>query len=400
MKYYLNLRRQKLLAQMKANEVLLILSPPVYLRTADQQHDFRQASDFLYLANWEKENSALLVYEGKFHLFIEKPTPMRLLWDGHVPDIDEAKMITGIENVFYKEELPEHLRKFRNKNLYYDFGKHTSNDNLVLDYSWNSLLSPRNSVGVLRMIKDEFEIELLKKSCEISALAHKEVWPKLRPGMNESEFSYELEFAFRKRGANRNAYGPIVAGGKNATCLHYSSNNQLMKENELLLVDAAGEYNYYASDITRTFPINGWKSGGTNEQQAIYNIVLQAQIKLIECSNSTMGPTLHQKKAVELLQEGLTKAGILKDPEHIKKLYPHSVGHWLGLDVHDECPKDVNGEEVNFAPGMVITVEPGLYFYGEMAEIYPKYAGIGVRIEDDILITQGDALVMTAAIDK
>ena len=400
LKHYMNLRRQKLLNLVKGNDVLLILAPPVYIRTADQHHDFRQSSDFLYLTNWEKENSALLFHEGKFNLFIEKPTPMRLLWDGHVPDIDEAKVITGIDNVFYKEELPSHLSKFKNKNLHYDFGKHAANDKFVLEYAWNSITSTQNSVGILRMIKDEYEISMLKKSCEISALGHKDAWQKLRPGMNESDFSLEIEFAFRKHGAQRNAYGPIIAGGKNATCLHYSSNNQKLNENELLLVDAAGEYNYYASDITRTFPINGWKSGGTHEQQIIYQIVLEAQLKSIAIAKIGMRPMEQHKQTIEWLKEGLLKNGILKDPEHIKKLYPHGTGHWLGLDVHDESPREINGEAVEYVPGMVFTVEPGLYFYAEMAEIYPKFAGIGIRIEDDILITENEPVVMTAAIGK
>lgn len=400
LKKYLSTRRQKILLGLKSNQALLILSPPIYLKTADQHHSFRQSSDLIYLSNWTKENSALLAFEGKFFLFIEQPTPLRLLWDGHVPDLDEAKEITGIEQVYYRQDLPEYLRKIKNKNLYYDFGKHALNDKLVLDYSFSSLISPQLLVGVSRLVKDEYEIAQLKRSCEISALAHREVWQKLKPGMNESEFAMELEFAFRKKGSDRSAYGPIVASGKNATCLHYSANNCIMQKNDLLLVDAAGEYHHYASDITRTFPVNGWQNGGTDEQKMIYDIVLDAQLQGIRQSKIGMTPMGLHQMTTDYLKEGLLKSGVIKDPEHIKKLYPHGTGHWLGLDVHDECPREIMGEEIKFTPGMVFTVEPGLYFYGEMAEIYPRFAGIGIRIEDDILVTEDDPLVMTSAIEK
>ncbi len=195
-------------------------------------------------------------------------------------------------------------------------------------------------------------------------------------------------------------HAPIVASGANATCLHYMSNNKDMQDGELLLVDAAGEYKYYASDITRTFPVKGWKSGGTDEQQKIYKIVLDAQLKGIQASKIGLTPKKLHQMTVQWLEDGLVTAGILKDKEHMKKLYPHGTGHWLGLDVHDECPREIDGEEVQFAPGMVFTVEPGLYFYGEMASVYPKFAGIGVRIEDDVVVTNGEAEVMTGALHK
>ncbi len=399
-KEYQSTRRQKIIGKLRPNEALFLLSPPLYWKTSDQHHEFRQSSDMLYLTGWERESSAFILSQDKTILFIEKPTPMRLLWDGHVPDIDEAKAITGIQDVRYKEELETELRLLRSREVFYELGKHMPNDKFLSDYAFKAIKCPRELVGGSRLIKDEWELDLLRKSCDFSARAHEDVWKTLRPGMNEAEFARELEHAFKLKGSDRNAYGSIVASGANATCLHYILNNKVMNEGDLLLVDAAGEYKYYASDITRTFPVKGWKSAGTDEQNIIYKIVLDAQLKAIESARAGLTPKKLHQATTQWLEEGLTKAGILKDKEHMKKLYPHGTGHWLGLDVHDECPREIGGEEVKFAPGMVLTVEPGLYFYGEMAQVYPKFAGIGIRIEDDVVITDGNAEVMTSYLHK
>lgn len=391
-------RCHKLKQKLNDQDIVLIMSTPQYFRTSDQHYSFRPTSDMLYLTGWEKENSAFLIKDGKAHLFIERPTALRILWDGAMLDVDEAAQISGVDAVHYTDELKDFLTGLKKSNLYYEFGKHLVNDKFVFDFQFKSMTSPRDLIGSLRLIKDQLEIDILRKACHFSALAHKKVWSNLQDCSNEKDFAREFEYALKKEGCNALAYDPIIAGGANATCLHYSQNNQDLKKGDFLLVDAAGEYRYYASDITRTFAI---QSKMSEEQKTIYDIVLDCQEKCIQ--SAQVGQTLKgiHELAKATMQEALSKAKILKDDEHFKKLYPHGTGHWLGLDVHDECPYlDDKGQEIKLQEGMVFTVEPGLYFYGELNDLYPKFKNIGVRIEDDILITASGAEVMTSAVPK
>ena len=255
-----------------------------------------------------------------------------------------------------------------------------------------------NELGMMRLIKDEHELSLMRKSCEIAAKAHKKALMNIKKGMSEFDIESLYLNYFREGGSNFPSYTPIVAGGSNACILHYIENNKTIKESDLVLVDAGCEYNYYASDITRTFPISGKFSA---EQKAIYEVVLEAHKKSTEAivvGNSCMNP---QKTSEEVISQGLKDLGFLKEPlEEIleKKLfrefYYHKIGHWIGLDVHDDSPYTYKDEEIKFKENMIMTIEPGIYI-NESAPVDSKWKGIGIRIEDDILATNKGPINLT-----
>ena len=293
--------------------------------------------------------------------------------------------------------------------LFYSFGKDQEFDKKVINWTNKANSIERHSksidmvdstslIGNLRLIKDNHEIELLKKSCEISADSHIAIMKSIEPGNTEQEIEAKYLYEFAKRGSRFAAYTPIVAGGENACILHYVENSQTLRDGELILVDAGGEYEMYASDITRTFPVNG---KFTKEQLEIYNVVYEANQKAISAvieGNNIMEP---QKISEKVIVSGLVNLGILKgDPDELynagahKEFYMHKVGHWLGLDVHDSGDYMEDGDFMSFKPGMVTTVEPGIYI-SSSSNVDEKWKGIGIRIEDDILVTESGNLNLT-----
>jgi Xaa-Pro aminopeptidase len=253
-------------------------------------------------------------------------------------------------------------------------------------------------IGNMRLIKDDHEIEIMKKACDISAESFVEVMKNIKPGENEQLIESKFLYEFGKRGGRFPAYTPIVAGGENACVLHYIENNQDLNESDLILVDAGCEYKMYASDITRTFPVGGKFS---EEQLAIYNIVLEANkaaIDAVKAGNNIMEPQLISETVIT---KGLVELGILNgNPEELHKegafkdFYMHKIGHWLGLDVHDVGDYMENGEFMKFKPGMITTIEPGIYISSSMS-VDDKWKGIGIRIEDDILVTNDGNINLT-----
>ena len=247
-----------------------------------------------------------------------------------------------------------------------------------------------SKVGNQRLIKDEDEIKIMKKACQISAEAHVEAMKFVKPGMTEQEMEAFYQYEFSKRGGRFSAYTPIVAGGENACVLHYVENSKPLKDSELLLVDAGCEFELYASDITRTYPING---KFTAPQLAIYEVVLEAQLKSIEAISTNNNVMDAQIISEKVITQGLIDLGILQGSMEelhaagaFKDFYMHKIGHWLGIDVHDAGDYMEDGDYMNFKPGMVTTVEPGIYI-SSSAEVEDKWKGIGIRIEDDILVT-------------
>ena len=247
-----------------------------------------------------------------------------------------------------------------------------------------------SKVGNQRLIKDEDEIKIMKKACQISAEAHVEAMKFVKPGMTEQEMEAFYQYEFSKRGGRFSAYTPIVAGGENACVLHYVENSKPLKDGELLLVDAGCEFELYASDITRTYPING---KFTAPQLAIYEVVLEAQLKSIEAISTNNNVMDAQIISEKVITQGLIDLGILQGSMEelhaagaFKDFYMHKIGHWLGIDVHDAGDYMEDGDYMNFKPGMVTTVEPGIYI-SSSAEVEDKWKGIGIRIEDDILVT-------------
>ena len=288
------------------------------------------------------------------------------------------------------------------KKLLYPIGKKKGFDQQVIDWTTAAGSKDRHSksiniidatslIGNMRLIKDEHEISLIRKACDISAEAHIEAMKSVKDGDNEQQIESMYIHEFSKRGARFPAYNPIIAGGENACVLHYVENNQNLKSSDLLLVDAGCEYQMYAADITRTFPVSGKFS---EEQLQIYKIVLDAMnaaIDSVKEGNNIMQP---QEISEKVITEGLVNIGLLKgDPEELHKsgaykdFYMHKIGHWLGLDVHDAGDYTEGDEFMTFKPGMITTIEPGIYISSKM-DVDDKWKGIGVRIEDDILVTK------------
>ncbi|MGB9595675.1 MAG: M24 family metallopeptidase, partial [Candidatus Poribacteria bacterium] len=267
----------------------------------------------------------------------------------------------------------------------------------------SSLIDPGEIVRDMRMIKDEHEIELTRKSAEISCFAHIDAMKSAKPGMYEYELQAIIEYIFAKNGAEI-AYPTIIAAGNNAICLHYDFNNCQIKDGDLVLIDAGCEYEHYSADITRTFPINGKFSP---IQKELYNIVLSAQLSAIEMVK--MGQTVdgYHDKVIQVIVDGLMDIGLLKgerdkimEEKSYNKFYMHSAGHWLGLDVHDVGSRKIGEDKRVFEPGMIVTVEPGIYIADDLEDVDDQYKGIGIRIEDDVLVTENGNEVLTNAVPK
>ena len=297
-------------------------------------------------------------------------------------------------------KLPDILHG--SEQVLYPIGKKSGFDQKVIDWTTAASSKDRHSksinimdasslIGNIRLIKDDHEIDLIRKACDISAEAHIAAMKAVKEGDSEQNIEGLYIHEFSKRGARYPAYNPIVAGGENACVLHYVENNQMLNDSDLLLVDAGCEYEMYAADITRTFPVSGKFS---EEQLKVYEIVLEAMNAAIDCvkeGNSVMKP---QEISEKVITEGLVKIGLLEgDLEELHKsgaykdFYMHKIGHWLGLDVHDAGDYMEGSDFMKFKPGMITTIEPGIYISSSM-DVDDKWKGIGVRIEDDILVTK------------
>lgn len=416
-------RRQRVFEQMMDNSIAILPAATIVLRNADTEFPFRQDSYFHYLTGFN-ESFAIAVLlktqdKTRYILFAQDRDPQAERWTGERVGIKGACEIYGADEAYSLSEIglrmPEMLNSLQA--VYY-----LVNNNLAFDkklFSWilavrrkirtgaqtpSKFIDLRVILSELRLIKSEAEVNLLQKACDISARAHLQAMKHCQVGMREYEIEATLLYEFYRHGSRYPAYTPIVAAGKNACILHYTRNNELLKENELLLIDAGAEYEGYAADITRTFPINGKFSA---EQKAIYELVLAAQMAAIE--QAIPGSTWDgmQKSILKVLIEGLIDLKILKgNPQTLLEtkafapFYMHNSGHWLGLDVHDVGDYQVNEQWRKLKPGMVFTVEPGLYFAHDNHQIAPQWRGIGVRIEDDVLVTADGVRILTAGVPK
>jgi Xaa-Pro aminopeptidase len=405
-------RRKEISKLMESNSCFLINSANLKFRNNDSSYFFRQDSNFYYLSGFVEPDSLIMIENnGKSTLFCRERNLELEKWDGFMHGVDGAKGTFGFDECFditEKENLIPEMIKGKT-NLYCLIGKDKNFDasvsswvnkanNLERHQANIDIKNFSNELGMMRLIKDEHELSLMRKSCEIAAKAHKKALMNIKKGMSEFDIESLYLNYFREGGSNFPSYTPIVAGGSNACILHYIENNKTIKESDLVLVDAGCEYNYYASDITRTFPISGKFSA---EQKAIYEVVLEAHKKSTEAivvGNSCMNP---QKTSEEVISQGLKDLGFLKEPlEEIleKKLfrefYYHKIGHWIGLDVHDDSPYTYKDEEIKFKENMIMTIEPGIYI-NESAPVDSKWKGIGIRIEDDILATNKGPINLT-----
>ena len=398
-------RRLNLAKDMEDNSVLLLNSSSTILRNNDTTFPFRQDSNFYYLTGFEEPDSImLLMSSGESILFCREKNPDLEKWDGFMFGLEGAKQEFHFDKTFdiklADELIPTLIQGL--SNLYSLIGKDTLFDNKLI--SWMSkansmerhqeninLKDFSNTLGMKRLIKSNEEIELMRKSCEIAANAHINVMKNAKLGMTEFDLESMYLNEFKKGGSRFPSYNPIVAGGKNACVLHYIDNNKTINDGDMVLVDAGCEYGLYASDITRTFPINGKYS---SEQREIYNIVLEAHNKAcqaIKVGASCLEPQIESEAA---LSQGLKDIGLLHgsldeilEKKLFREFYYHKIGHWLGLDVHDDCPYSINGEDIKFQENMVMTIEPGIYI-NDSADVDERWKGIGIRLENDILATK------------
>ena len=415
------LRRQKL-SEFINEGVLILPGNTSYIRNHDVEFDFRQNSDFWYLTGFNEPNAVLVMIFNpaiEYILFVEPYDVNYHIWLGERAGIegainnfmaDKSYPLSEINNI-----IPEIITEFNN--IYYRNGSNSNIDSIINEYSNSNLRSvtgrrgnynlrkndviqstniidPIPFISQLRLYKSDNEIELIKNAINISKNGFEHILNILKPGINEYEIQTELEYQFRKNGSRYNAYPSIVASGENACVLHYINNNSFLNDDEFILIDAGAEYENYASDITRTYVV----SDNINPiKQTIYDIVFDAQQKAI--NSVKPGSTLSSvhKIALEILVQGLIDIKILKgsideiiETDLYKEFYMHGTSHWLGLDVHDTSPYTINEKEIILEPGMIFTVEPGLYFsnrsrYSDKNQVL---SGTGVRIEDDILVTE------------
>ncbi len=355
-------------------------------------------------------------------MFVRPRDPEMETWYGRREGTEGAEKNYGVQKAYTIDKFEKMFAKMLDgkDKLYYRFGVDTELDQMILGYLSgqryrrlktayppHTIIDPTLLIHEMRLHKTEEEVELMARAGEIAAEAHILAMQNCKPGMNESQIESIIEHHFRMNGANGAAYNSIVGGGENATILHYVENNMELKNGDLLLIDAGCEYKGYASDITRTFPVNGKY---TKAQKEVYEVVLDVQKQCIEATKT--GTTIKERQdlSIELLTEGMKKLGLLKGAtktlikkKKYEKYYMHGVGHYIGMDVHDagryftdQTAKDSRP----FAPGMVLTVEPGIYVPADDKSAPEKYRGIGIRIEDDVLVTEDGNRNLTAKVPK
>ena len=401
-------RRINLSEKLPKNSVLLIPGANTQYRNADSAYAFRQDSNFYYLSGFCEPDSLMAIINNddgiNSIIFVPPKDKLKEIWDGHrsgpIGAVKEFLFDKAYDNSEIDNMMPEIL--FGCDQVLYPIGKKNGFDQKVIDWTTEASSKDRHSksinildasslIGNARLIKDDHEISLIKKACDISAEAHIEAMKNVKNAESEQSIESLYVYEFSKRGGRFPAYTPIVAGGENACVLHYIENNKKLNKNELLLVDAGCEYEMYASDITRTYPISGKFS---KEQLEIYKIVLDAMnaaIDKVKDGNNIMEP---QQISEKIITNGLVELGLLHgDPEDLHKkgafkdFYMHKIGHWLGLDVHDAGDYMEGDDFIKFKPGMITTIEPGIYISRSM-DVDDKWKGIGIRIEDDILVTK------------
>lgn len=420
-------RREQLMAKIGSGTAIFRSAPAAVMHN-DVEYAYRQDSDFFYLTGFNEAAAVAVLAphheEHKFVLFVQPKDLEKETWHGYRAGVEGAKELYGADEAFPINELAEKLPKYLEKadRIYYHFGRDRTFDQTVLHH-WQRLMAtyPKRGTGPtaiedsniilhpMRLVKSETELALMRKAANISVAAHNRAQEFAKPGRYEYEIQAEIEHTFGLNGCTP-AYPSIVASGYNSCVLHYIENNRQMQENDLLLIDAGCACGYYNADITRTFPVSG---KFTAEQQIIYDLVLQAQLQAISQVYPGNPYSKIHETAVRVLVEGLMDLKLLVgDIEEIikeekyKPFYMHRTGHWLGLDVHDVGVYQYGENPQVLQAGQVLTVEPGIYIspYIKPVEGQPevpeKWRGIGVRIEDDVLVTVEGHEVLTAGVPK
>ena len=416
-------RRNQLFELMPDTAIAVVVSADFMIRNGDSEYPFRQNSDFYYLTGMNEPETILILQKNKNDkqsiLFCRERNPEREIWDGarigQAGAVEKLGMDTSFSIDTVEDKVPNLLLGCKQVFCSFDV-KSTANEQVI---GWIQLLKEKVRKGVerptsihdldallheMRLIKSSDEISILREAAKITAGAFFEAMTIAKSEMYE----YELEAVLRshcvKNGAHHMAYNPIVAGGNNACTLHYTDNNNKIKEGDLVLIDSGCELDCYASDVTRTFPINGQF---TKSQQAIYNLVLKAQEAVIDLIVPGIAWNILNEKTIEIITSGLIELGLISgDLEQCikegvyKPFFMHGTGHWLGMDVHDVGDYKYHGRWRALEVGMVFTVEPGIYIGQNNKQVDTKWRGIGVRIEDDVVVTASGCEILTASIPK
>ena len=416
-------RRKNLMGMMDKHTIAIIPGAREVTRSRDTEYPFRQNSDLFYLTGFEEPDAVLVLVpgrrQGQVVLFCRERDPDMELWNGYRLGPEGAVAYLGVDDAFPIDDLDEILPGLieGTQRIYYSMGHDDVFDQRVM--GWVNQIRKLVRTGAAppadftdlafllheqRLIKSAAEVRVMRKAGEISAAAHVRAMQECQPGRYEYHLEAAIQHTFAEHGARFPAYNSIVGSGANACVLHYTENASKMRAGDLVLIDAGCEYQGYAADITRTFPVSGQFS---NEQRAIYDVVLEAQRAAI--AKVRPGNTWNQPHdaTVRVITRGLIKLGLLRGKERelikaeaYRDFYMHRAGHWLGLDVHDVGEYRVDGRWRQLEPGMVLTIEPGIYIAADNTKVPKRWRGIGVRIEDDVVVTEQGCDVLTGDVPK
>jgi len=416
-------RRKLLMQQIGEGNIAIVASASSHTRNRDVEFPFRQDSDFYYLTGFNEADSLAVFIpgreQGEYILFCQEFDEKKALWEGAHAGLEGATEHYEADDSFPIDDMDEILPgMLENKGkVFYPMGRDPDLDHQLLEWITKIRKQSRNGVNApgelvslehllheMRLFKSAEELELMRKAAEVSCKAHVRAMQQCQPGVYEYQIEAEVVHQFMQQGLRYVAYPSIVAGGKNACVLHYVENKDKLNAGDLLLIDAGAECDHYAADITRTFPISGKFSSA---QKQLYQLVLDAQYAAIEQVKPGQPWNKAHDVSVKVLTTGLVKLGLLEgnidkliEDETYKQFYMHRIGHWLGMDVHDVGDYKINDEWRLLEPGMVLTIEPGLYIPENCETVDKKWRGIGIRIEDDVVVTQDGHEVLTHAVPK
>ena len=418
-------RRKALMGMMTAGSIALVPAASVRLRNRDTEYLFRQDSDFYYLTAFAEPDAVLVLAPGREHgeviLFCRERDRRAELYHGERLGPERAVGALGLDDAFPLSDMDDILPNMLEgrERIYLTLGEYPDFDNKVLH--WVNSIRAREAGGAVppgefvalkhllheqRLYKSAAEVRIMREAARITCQAHRRAMAACRPGLTELALEAEIQHEFLVNGARSSAYPSIVGSGRNACVLHYTDNDAVLKEDDLVLIDAGCEFRHYAADVTRTFPVSGRFNRG---QQALYEVVLEANRTAIDRCRPGEQFTAPHQAAVRVMVEGLVALGVLHgdvdeivETEGYRTFCPHNTSHWLGSDVHDVGDYRVGGAPRELEPGMVLTIEPGIYLPpGEAtAGLPPRWRGLGVRIEDDVLITRQGHEVLTAQAPK
>ncbi|HET7752505.1 MAG TPA: aminopeptidase P N-terminal domain-containing protein [Anaeromyxobacteraceae bacterium] len=421
-------RRRASIAELmraRGGGVLLLPAAEERMRNADAEYLFRQDSDFAYVTGFDEPSGCALLLvppsDGatKLVMFVRPKDREKEIWTGFRAGVEGAKGTYGADEAYTVEQIDEKLPGFLDRTgpLWFRLGQSREWDERVSRMlrdlrararlgveAPSEVIDPARAIHELRLVKDPEELAMLRQAAEITAEAHLAAMRDGHEGRREYQVQAEIEYAFRRRGGTGPGYGTIVATGANSCILHYRAGDALLKDGDVCLVDAGGEYGWYTADVTRTFPVSG---EFTKTQRALYDVVLEAQLAAIDAVRPGATVDAIHELTVRKLTEGMIRVGLLQGnvderiaDKAFRRYYMHRTSHWLGLDVHDAGAYTTDGKSRPLVPGMVLTVEPGLYVAADDASAPAEMRGVGIRIEDDVLVTEGGHENLTYAVPK